>query len=326
VNPRAAAPLPQLLALGATVLAAHLWLLRAAPGSIQVAAPKGHAFVTRSIAATAQAAATEAAPRPAPRPPGQSRLAISGQQVVAKQPPAAAAAPPRPIPAATPARAAARAPQPLAYTLAGPARLHYQVKASVRGQDRFANGELVWRHDGESYEASLAIGGGPLPARTQRSTGRITAEGLAPLRFSDKARSEEATHFQRDQGKVSFSSNRPDTQLLAGAQDRLSVLLQLGAMIAGDPGNFPPGRAIAIQTAGTRDAEQWLFLVAGAEELLLPGGTVTALKLTRDPRKEYDQKMELWLAPTMDYVPVRLRLTQPNGDSLDQQWASTDRD
>jgi hypothetical protein len=27
----------------------------------------------------------------------------------------------------------------------------------------------------------------------------------------------------------------------------------------------------------------------------------------------------------MDYVPVRLRLTQPNGDSVDQQWSFTDR-
>jgi len=27
----------------------------------------------------------------------------------------------------------------------------------------------------------------------------------------------------------------------------------------------------------------------------------------------------------MDYAPVRLRLTQPNGDWVDQQWSSTDK-
>ena len=52
---------------------------------------------------------------------------------------------------------------------------------------------------------------------------------------------------------------------------------------------------------------------------------MATLKLTRNPRKEFDIKVELWLAPGMDYVPVRLRLTQPNGDWLDQQWSSTDR-
>lgn len=203
--------------------------------------------------------------------------------------------------------------------------LRYKVVAQVRSQAWAGAGELVWRHDGESYEARMEISAPLLPTRTQRSTGRVTAEGLAPLRFSDKGRSEEAAHFERDKGKVSFSSNRPDAPLLAGAQDRLSVMLQLGAMIAGEPKKFPPATTIAIQTAGTRDAEPWLFMVEGEEELDLPGGKVAALKLTRMPRKEFDQKVELWLAPAMDYVPVRLRLTQPNGDSADQQWSSTDR-
>ena len=74
-----------------------------------------------------------------------------------------------------------------------------------------------------------------------------------------------------------------------------------------------------------READQWLFTVEGEEELQLPGGALRALKLVRNPRKEFDQKVELWLAPGMDYVPVRLRLTQANGDWLEQQWSGTDR-
>ena len=204
-------------------------------------------------------------------------------------------------------------------------RLHYRVNATARGIALAGQGELVWRHDGREYEARLEVSAPLLPKRIQHSTGRITPDGLAPLRFSDKARTEQAAHFQRDQGKVSFSNNQPDAALLPGAQDRLSVLLQLGALIAGDPGRFGPGSTIEIQTAGTHDAEIWLFTVEGEEQLQLPGGAVRSLKLIRNPRKQFDQKVELWLAPAMDYVPVRLRLTQPNGDSVDQQWASTDR-
>jgi hypothetical protein len=323
-----------LLALGTAVLAAHLLFLRAAPETVHVAPAKGRAFVMRSIAAPQRSAAAEAAQQPARLPPTPSagaapaRTRAAGRKMAAPDSSGTAASPlaaPR-IAAATPASPAAPVPPPLAYALAGPARLHYRVTASVRGHERSGQSELVWRHDGETYQASLVIGAGLLTWRTQRSTGRVTAEGLAPLRFSEKVRSEEAAHFLRDRGKVSFSSNRPDAQLLAGAQDRLSVLLHLGAMIAADPGNFPPGTTIVIQTAGTREADTSLFLVEGKEELLLPGGTVKALKLTRARRQEYDQRIELWLARTMDYVPVRLRLTQPNGDSVDQQWASTDRD
>jgi hypothetical protein len=203
--------------------------------------------------------------------------------------------------------------------------LRYKVTAHARNQSWHADGELQWRHDGSDYEARLELSAPLFPSRVQRSTGRITAEGLAPLRFSDRARSEEAAHFQREEGKVSFSTNRPDAPLMAGAQDRLSVLLQLGAMIGGDPAKFPPGTTVTVQTASTRDAEAWEFTVDSEEQLELPGGPVSALKLTRKPRKEFDQRVELWLAPAMDYVPVRLRLTQPNGDWVDQQWSSTDR-
>ncbi len=204
-------------------------------------------------------------------------------------------------------------------------RLNYKVEVRKGSLSVQADGLLHWRHDADSYEARLEVSAPLLPSRTQHSVGRVTPEGLAPQRFSDKGRSEEAAHFERDKGKVIFSSNRPDAPLLPGAQDRLSVLLQLSAMIAGSPRKFPPGTYTTIQTAGTRDSEPWVFIVEGDEHLQLPGGNVATLKLIRNPRKEYDTKVELWLAPNMDYAPVRLRLTQPNGDSVDQQWSSTDR-
>jgi hypothetical protein len=335
MNAPATIPRPSLLVLGLAVLAAHLWFLRAATGPVRVRQPQiAPAFITRAIADSAAPAAAPAPSRPAaarPHRPAPPRPAPASWQI----PETAVATPadpvavpsrsvPMPLQEAPPAAAATDAPT-LRFAVPGSARLHYQVTASVRQQHWLGAGELVWRHDGTSYQARLEISAPLLPPRVQHSAGAITAEGLAPLRFSDKARGEEATHFQRQQGKVSFSSNRPDAPLLPGAQDRLSVLLQIGAMVGGDPHKFPAGTLISIQTASTRDAEPWLFAVEGEVELELPGGKLVALKLTRQPRREFDQKVELWLAPRMDYVPVRLRLTQPNGDWVDQQWSSTDR-
>jgi len=184
--------------------------------------------------------------------------------------------------------------------------------------------ELSWRHDGSSYEAQLEVRG-PFYRRAQKSAGSLTPQGLAPSRFSDRARTETATHFERAQGKLVFSNNRPDAPLLAGMQDRLSVVVQLTAMFTGTPGNFPKGTAIVVPTASTREAETWIFTVEGEEDLQLPGGALRAIKLQRLPRRDYDQKVELWLAPGMAYAPVRLRLTNQNGDWVDQRWSSTDR-
>jgi hypothetical protein len=326
-----AVPVRPLLALAAAVLAAHLFVLRGTGVPMRVSAtPPARPFTTRSVVLerpAPAAAAPDQPTRPPSNPPATRRPTAAVRPV---ERPATSASEQAPVltPAAQPGPlrpAGDFGAQPIALKIASPRRLHYSVVAQLRGQARSGEATLVWRHDGDSYEAKLEISAAPLPLRTQHSVGRITAEGLAPSRFSDKARGEAATHFERDQGKVSFSNNRPDAPLLAGAQDRLSVLLQLGAMMAGAPEKFPAGATIFIQTAGTSDAEPWLFTVGPQEMLHLPGGAATAVKLTREPRREYDQRIELWLAPGMDYAPVRLRLTQPNGDSVDHQWSSTDR-
>ena len=39
-----------------------------------------------------------------------------------------------------------------------------------------------------------------------------------------------------------------------------------------------------------------------------------AVQLQRLPRRDYDQKAQVWLAPELGYLPVRIRITQTSGD------------
>jgi hypothetical protein len=233
--------------------------------------------------------------------------------------PLAALEPQEPDPAPRPPRD--KPPKFSLDTLTGSARLLYKVHAN-----KFPftlNGELLWRNQGANYTARMgysAFG----QSRTQVSRGHITDVGLAPERFSDKFRSEVAAHFNYLQGKVTFSANTPDAPLLTGAQDRLSVLVQLGALVASEPERYGPGTTLTIQTIGPRDADLWLFTFDATETLELPGGTLQGLKLVRNPRQPYDQKVEVWLAAALGYLPARIRITETNGDAIDQQWASTE--
>ena len=90
-------------------------------------------------------------------------------------------------------------------------------------------------------------------------------------------------------------------------------------MIAARPADFPPGSSITLYTVGPRDADTWTFLIGNEEKLQLPAGEMTALKLTRKPRAEHDQTIEIWYAPALGYLPVRNRVTQQSGDFIDQQ-------
>ncbi|TFZ06896.1 DUF3108 domain-containing protein [Ramlibacter henchirensis] len=225
---------------------------------------------------------------------------------------------------ATPDAAARNAPLP-PVAIPGMAHWHYTVAALHRGMLITGRAELAWWHDGAQYEASLRVDAPPLPARVQRSIGTLHPQGLAPLRFSDRLRSEEAAHFDRERGRVVFSSQAAASPLHPGAQDRLSVLLQLAALLPARPQGWSAGDTLVVQTATTREAQDWRFTVEGPENLSLPGGVTAALKVTREPQREWDPRLELWFVRGADYGLVRLRLTPPNGEWLDMQWSGTDK-
>jgi hypothetical protein len=180
-------------------------------------------------------------------------------------------------------------------------------------------GDLDWLQDGSSYDARLSLKFLFKTIRSQHSTGKIGPTGIEPARFSESRKGEVASHFLRDQGQVMFSNNAPSVPLLPGAQDRLSVVMQLGGMLAGDPGRYPAGSRISVQTVGPRDAGVWVFNIEGEEQMTVPAGDYAVRKLTRSPRREFDDKIEIWLAPALGYLPVRMKQTQANGDFADMQ-------
>jgi hypothetical protein len=208
---------------------------------------------------------------------------------------------------------------------AAPVRLLYDGLGEEKGFIKYAaSSELLWLHDGSQYSARLEISAWGFRVRTWTSKGALGAGGLAPLRFGDKPRGAElATHFQRDKGIISFSANNPDVPLQAGAQDKLSALLQLSALVAGAPERYGAGDSIRFQAADAHNAEVWNFQVGALEALELPGGPKQALKLSKAPTAEFDQRIEVWLAPDLHYLPVRLRITEANGAFADLLWRKT---
>lgn len=255
-------------------------------------------------------------------------------------------APPAANPASQPVSAAAAAPTAItaraelpkptlvtAVNLPGSARLQYKMTGTSKGLTYYANAELNWSNSGSQYEAAMKVSAMFVGSRSMSSVGQITPSGLAPTRFADKSRSELAVHFDADKGKITFSANTPDAPWIEGAQDRVSVFMQLAGMLAAGPtaangtsgsggstgsSGFPVGSSITVYTLGPREADTWTFVVEADEKLQLPYGELGTLKLSRKPRREYDQKVEIWYAPSLGYLPVRNRITQQNGDFIDQ--------
>lgn len=340
-------PWRTLTTLAILVLALHALVLKSSPNQFGplLAKPSeiGRTFQTRSIAPPPPPAPV-APPEPTPKPPvAQETPAQPAPDFVAPAPseapspveiaesPRTEAAPVQEAAAETPAAGSELktpdgADQTQVTTMAVPPsmRLEYKMTGSSKGLPYFANAELGWQNTGGRYEVSMRVSALFLGSRTLSSTGEVNVEGLAPTRFSNKSKSEQAAHFEPDKGLITFSANTPPAQWHKGAQDRISVFIQLGSILAGDPAKYVPDSTISIYTAGPRDAETWTFLVEAEEKLALPIGEIATIKVTRQPRKEFDQKIEIWYAPSMGYMPVRNRITQSNGDFVDQELSAVE--
>ena len=211
----------------------------------------------------------------------------------------------------------------LAYQAPPAQLLVFQVQGQVKGFSYSASARLRWQPQGPSYQASQEISAFLLGTRSQASRGQITAGGLQPDRFEDRARKKlRAASMDWVAGLARFEPEAPLVRIAPGTQDRLSVFLQLAGLLAAAPQRYPAGAEITLPTASTKAVEPWTFQMHGAEPLELPGGALDTLRLERLPRNGRDQKAEIWLAPALGYLPVRIRLSESNGDYADLRLQS----
>ena len=178
------------------------------------------------------------------------------------------------------------------------------------------SGELAWRPLGGAYELKLDFKLDGITILSQASAGGIDAAGIAPLRFTDQRarRGTTAVNFQRAAGKITYSGSQSEFALKPGAQDRLSWMLQLAAIVAAEPQLGMPGARVVMQVTGSRgDAGLWVFRCVGAEAIEARGSALDALKFVREAREAYDTTVQVWLDPKRHHLPVRA--TQKQGGS-----------
>jgi len=197
------------------------------------------------------------------------------------------------------------------------ATMHYELrKGFVPG-----SGELVWKPAADRYEARLEGSVAGMNLLTQTSIGVIDANGLAPLRYTDarSRRGTSAANFQRDKGKITFSGPQVEYPMLPGAQDRVSWMIQIGAILNADPKLAAPDAKILMQVCGAAgDVDIWVFRFVGVENVRTDSGVLRTVKFTREPRKAYDRSVEVWLAPARNHLPVRARFTaNAGGDAFE---------
>lgn len=187
-------------------------------------------------------------------------------------------------------------------------------------------GTIVWSNlDGQRYRLSVAFALPFVGRFAYASEGRIGTDGLAPDRYTEERsrRDPVLTQFDRlaTPPQARFSRGAAPLALPAGAQDRFSVLIQLAALINGAPARYRPGVAHRFFVLDSNSGEPWTMVVAGEETVMSHGQAIPALHLVRAPRREGDtRRIDVWLAGSMQWLPVRLVQTEPDGTQIELRW------
>ena len=223
---------------------------------------------------------------------------------------------PLPLAAALPAASAASAPRPFEWPPS--TRLSYTLTGNYRGPVH-GQAQVEWLRDGTRYQVHMDVSVGPsfAPLMTRRvsSEGEITPDGLSPRRYDEitrvALRSPRHVTIFLDADRVRLPSGR-ELPRPPQVQDSASQFVHLTWLFTLRPELLQPGRSVELPLALPRVVESWTYEVLASETLDTPAGPVPTLhvKPRRESRPGGDLTAEMWVAPSLQYLPVRLLIRQ----------------
>jgi hypothetical protein len=202
------------------------------------------------------------------------------------------------------------------------ADLTFDLTARQRGFSLGGEALITWRAGDGKYAVSAESRVSLLGKLTEnRSQGTIDSFGLAPAEFYEKRFRKDPTTstFNRDAKTLTFSEGKESYPLKGGEQDRASVTWQLVAVARAAGDKFKPGSTWPFFVAGRRDADPWTFRVVNREKVHTGLGDVEAVHVVREPLADAsDQALDIWLAPSQEWYPVKLRFSDDDKDFVEQ--------
>lgn len=187
---------------------------------------------------------------------------------------------------------------------------------------RNQTGELHWVNENGHYRLRVAVPIIFFGTFEFISEGGYDANGIAPSRYVEKRgrRAEYTTTFHRDgTPTLTFTRSGQSVPLAPGAQDRFSVMMQLASYARGNPERYTQvGVTHEFTVVDTDSSEVWPVQYVGSETLRTPQGYLETRHFTRLPRKAGDERrVDIWLAPSLDWLPVRVKQIEPSGNEFE---------
>jgi hypothetical protein len=211
-------------------------------------------------------------------------------------------------------------------------RLVYTLRGDYRGPLE-GDAQVHWVRIGERYQVQMDVTVGlalaPLMSRRVTSDGLLGDDGLAPRRYEERTRLGPAAPtfvqlvFDPARREVLLAGGRR-VAAPAGVQDSASQFVQLAWLFNMQPQRLRAGERIELPLALARRVGAWVYEVQPAQLLDTPLGAIDAHELAPQPgnARAGELAVQLWIAPALQYLPVRIRIEQAGGAWVDLTLAA----
>lgn len=150
---------------------------------------------------------------------------------------------------------------------------------------------------------------------TQTSEGVVTNKGLKPAKFSyqygDNEDKSQRASFDWQAAKLTLKTKKSTNtvDLPAGTQDLLSFMYQFRFV--------PPLEQMNLSVTNGKRVRSYAYGFEGEDHVQTKLGKLRSIHISRSG-DEGDEKTELWLAIDYQYLPVKIRVTEKDGDVIEQ--------
>jgi hypothetical protein len=195
--------------------------------------------------------------------------------------------------------------------------LTYRLGGHFRGE-LHGDARVQWQREVDRYEVQVDLDIGWLVGARLTSQGLVTPGGLAPQAYQEQVRTarrsvtlgEQAITLQNGQHVP-----RPE-----GVQDAASQFVELTHQFATGRAALVTGGTVGFWLARPGGVDPWTFDILEEITLETPRlGPVQAFHLKPRPRPSPRGPIvaEIWVAPGLQYLPVRIRISVGDSNYLD---------
>ncbi|MES2940714.1 MAG: DUF3108 domain-containing protein [Pseudomonadota bacterium] len=197
-------------------------------------------------------------------------------------------------------------------------RLSYALSGRFRSGELYGDARVQWQRDGSSYQVRVAVDVTVWASLVLTSQGEVTPAGLAPRAY-EEVRNGKPRAVRLDQSTVLIERGRvlprPD-----GVQDTASQFVELAHRFATGAAPLRVGEAVSFWMARPGGVDLWTYDVLGREVLQTPKlGALDAFHLKPRPiaNARGNITAEMWFAPGLQYLPVRIRVNMGDAAYVD---------